>query len=190
MPQGVNYDKRKSERHLLPTTGIVILLTFACCLVIYIIGLHYFLHKHEGETANISGIYIGNIRGSPRTDKVGERQQSTTASLPVESADPAIIAVRTENQLQHNAEFNLEDNFSSADIDDTITAVVECSTSQGNLTIDVRGHWSPLGAVQYLKLVKNKLFENLPFFRVCPRYISIINVFFSLQFELSLNKWN
>jgi hypothetical protein len=29
---------------------------------------------------------------------------------------------------------------------DTITAIVECKTSHGPLTIDVREHWGPLGA--------------------------------------------
>jgi hypothetical protein len=57
-------------------------------------------------------------------------------------------------------------------IDDGVTAVVHCSTSQGNLTVDVRGGWAPLGAEQYLKLVEEGLFTDLPFFRVCPRYIS------------------
>ena len=61
-------------------------------------------------------------------------------------------------------------------IDDSITAVVECVTSQGNLTIDVRSNWSPLGAERYLQLVNLSLFTDLPFFRVCPRYITQFGV--------------
>ena len=57
-------------------------------------------------------------------------------------------------------------------IDDAVTAVVSCTTSQGNVTIDVRGKWAPLGAEQFLHLVDNNMFTDLPFFRVCPRYIS------------------
>ena len=60
--------------------------------------------------------------------------------------------------------------------DDTVTAVVQCSTSKGNLTIDVRSNWAPIGAARYLDLVKHKFFENLPFFRVCPRYITQFGV--------------
>jgi len=57
-------------------------------------------------------------------------------------------------------------------IDDTVTAVVECRTSAGNLTIDVRSGWSPLGAAQFLRLVDLDLFTDLPFTRVCPKYIT------------------
>ena len=57
-------------------------------------------------------------------------------------------------------------------IDDTVTAVVECSTTAGNLTIDVRSAWSPLGSAQYLKIVEKNLFEEMAFTRVCPRYIT------------------
>ena len=55
---------------------------------------------------------------------------------------------------------------------DRVTDVVQCATSRGNLTIDVRRQWSPLGVEQYLKLVKLGQFDDLPFTRVCPRYIT------------------
>lgn len=57
-------------------------------------------------------------------------------------------------------------------IDDTVTAVVECGTSAGNVTIDVRSAWSPRGAAQFLELVDLGLFTDLPFTRVCPKYIA------------------
>jgi hypothetical protein len=56
--------------------------------------------------------------------------------------------------------------------DDTVTAIVQCSTTAGNITIDVRGKWAPFGSSQFLKLVEMHFFEHMPFFRVCPRYIS------------------
>ena len=58
------------------------------------------------------------------------------------------------------------------DILDTITAIVECETTHGPLTIDVRENWAPLGAAQYLSLVDQEFFTDLPFFRVAPRYIT------------------
>jgi cyclophilin family peptidyl-prolyl cis-trans isomerase len=60
------------------------------------------------------------------------------------------------------------------DINDIVTHVVECSTTKGNITIDVRKHWAPLGAKQFIKLVdhENRFFKDLPFFRVCPKYIT------------------
>lgn len=58
-------------------------------------------------------------------------------------------------------------------IDDTVTDVVVCRTTQGNITIDIRGKWSPKGRLQYLKLLEGNRhhFNDLPFSRVAPRYI-------------------
>lgn len=55
---------------------------------------------------------------------------------------------------------------------DAVTALVQCGTSKGNVTIDVRGKWSPKGAEQFLKLVRLGHFDDLPFYRVAPRYIT------------------
>jgi len=60
--------------------------------------------------------------------------------------------------------------------DDTVTTVVSCSTSKGNLTIDIRRDWGPNGVDRYLNLVRSGFFEDLPFFRVCPRYITQFGV--------------
>lgn len=60
--------------------------------------------------------------------------------------------------------------------DDTVTTVVTCSTSKGNLTIDIRQDWGPNGASRYLDLVRANFFDDLPFFRVCPRYITQFGV--------------
>jgi hypothetical protein len=58
------------------------------------------------------------------------------------------------------------------DIDDTITATALCYTTKGKLEIDIRSGWSPIGAEQLLLLIDNGFFVNLPFTRVCPRYIT------------------
>lgn len=67
-------------------------------------------------------------------------------------------------------------DIASDGIDDSVTAVVECATSAGNLTIDVRAGWAPIGAKRYLDLVERGLFEELPFFRVCPKYVTQFGV--------------
>eukprot|EP01041_Mallomonas_annulata_P003045 gene3045-5963_t len=61
-------------------------------------------------------------------------------------------------------------------IDDTVTAVIKCSTTKGNLTVDLRSAWAPLGANLYLRLVDSGHFTDLPFSRVCPRYITQFGV--------------
>lgn len=57
-------------------------------------------------------------------------------------------------------------------IDDTVTSIVECKTSFGSFVIDIRKGWAPLGSQQFLYLVNNSFFENIPFSRVCPKYIT------------------
>lgn len=59
---------------------------------------------------------------------------------------------------------------------DLVTAIVECQTSHGNLTIDLRENWAPLGVKRFLELIERGLFTNSPFFRVCPRYITQFGV--------------
>jgi len=80
----------------------------------------------------------------------------------------------TGSSIQANSAYKHGDlNKSESDnLSDAVTAVVQCSTTKGNLTVDVRGHWAPVGSQQFLKLVTKGLFTDLPFFRVCPRYIS------------------
>lgn len=73
-------------------------------------------------------------------------------------------------------------------VDDTVTSVVECVTSQGNLTIDVRSGWAPLGSIQYLNLISQNFFTDLPFFRVCPRYITQFGAKYQSQINVKVIK--
>lgn len=104
---------------------------------------------------------------------------SNAPSNDVETAkklvSPAKKSISSINQIAQTAAIREKDQLheiANDGIDDTVTAVVECSTSAGNLTIDVRSAWSPLGAAQFLKLVELDLFTDLPFTRVCPKYIT------------------
>lgn len=71
---------------------------------------------------------------------------------------------------------SLEFNSSTGDLNDIVTAIIECQTSHGNLIIDIRENWSPYGARRYMELIERGLFTNSPFFRVCPRYITQFGV--------------
>ena len=55
---------------------------------------------------------------------------------------------------------------------DTVTHIVKCDTTKGDITIDIRKNWAPLGVPRFLELLNMDLFTNLPFFRVAPRYIT------------------
>eukprot|EP01035_Chromulina_nebulosa_P016935 gene16935-22427_t len=61
-------------------------------------------------------------------------------------------------------------------IDDTVTAIIDCNTTSGNIVIDVRSGWGPLGSNQFLELIKSNHFNDLPFYRVCPRYVTQFGV--------------
>lgn len=49
---------------------------------------------------------------------------------------------------------------------------MSCSTTKGNIIIDVRIGWAPLGAKHFKELIRSGYFNNLPFTRVCPKYIT------------------
>mmetsp|Transcript_25592 Transcript_25592/g.33315 ORF Transcript_25592/g.33315 Transcript_25592/m.33315 type:complete len:255 (-) Transcript_25592:196-960(-) len=63
------------------------------------------------------------------------------------------------------------DSFSQAP-SSTTTATVVCDTSVGTLTIDVKGHWAPLGAQRFLAMVDGGWFENLYMPRVVRGYLT------------------
>ena len=74
-----------------------------------------------------------------------------------------------EKPQGHRPEETDDPNFDPFDL---VTSVVECDTTQGSFTIDVRSAWAPLGAPRFLELVEMDMFTDLPFFRVAPRYIT------------------
>lgn len=82
--------------------------------------------------------------------------------------------VGTRKKLAGGSEFSNPVGFDiGADgIDDTVTAIVQCSTTRGDIVMDVRAGWSPVGAEQFLKLVDIGHFTDLPFTRVAPKYIT------------------
>lgn len=95
--------------------------------------------------------------------KILEQKRSKNVAADSESA------VATTNTKATASELKME---SSDGIDDTVTSEVTCTTTAGELTIDVRSAWSPLGAKQFIELVDKGLFTDLPFLRVAPRYIT------------------
>lgn len=104
---------------------------------------------------------------------------SKPPSLNYIKAEKKVIARTVEASKELQPLSTAERNQSEPD--DSVTAIVQCSTSRGNLTIDVRGHWAPLGSKQYLELVEENLFTDLPFFRVCPRYITQFGAKYNLK---------
>ena len=118
---------------------------------------------------------------------------SVAASASSVVADTALSAAESMSEKQRqresvkpspalhssNSRDSSSDPVSDPDPDallDAITSVVECRTTHGPVTIDVRAHWAPLGAAQFLLLVDQGFFTRLPFFRVAPRYITQFGV--------------
>ena len=63
--------------------------------------------------------------------------------------------------------------------------IFSCKTTQGDITIDVYTNWSKYGIVRFVELVESQLFDDLPFFRVCPRYI----MQFGIKYNGNDNNW-
>lgn len=61
---------------------------------------------------------------------------------------------------------------SNSGITDLVNNVVKCKTTHGDLIIDVRPTWAPEGSKRFVQLVDSGHFTHLPFFRVCPKYLT------------------
>ena len=62
--------------------------------------------------------------------------------------------------------------------DDTVTTVISCGTSKGNLTIDLRRGWGPVGAQRYLSLVQST------FLMTCPFFVCVLDILLSLELNI------
>ncbi|MBK5290838.1 MAG: peptidylprolyl isomerase [Acidobacteriia bacterium] len=49
--------------------------------------------------------------------------------------------------------------------------MVRLETSKGNVMVEVHPDWAPIGAKQFLDLVKDKFFDGARFFRVVPNFV-------------------
>ena len=64
----------------------------------------------------------------------------------------SILMAGAQSQQESGAAAALR-GFTSPPPSSTTTAVVQCDTSVGELTIDVKGHWAPRGARRFLEMV-------------------------------------
>jgi hypothetical protein len=142
-----------------PVSLIICVLSFFAALYIYV----FFSYFHTAVNHPPPSHHHHDIEDS------GILQQQTR------TREPNSLEIQQKNSQV--ASRIIKSNQSDLEgFNDFVTAVVECQTSHGNLVIDVREKWAPLGAQRYLELVELGLFTDLPFFRVCPRYITQFGV--------------
>jgi hypothetical protein len=75
----------------------------------------------------------------------------------------------------------------SSAVTDRVTDVVKCRTNYGDLVIDVRESWAPLGTKQFVSLVDAGFFTDMPFYRVCPKYMTLVGKKFDYQRNLTVS---
>jgi hypothetical protein len=73
------------------------------------------------------------------------------------------------------------------DVSDRVTDVVKCRTNYGDLVIDMRGSWAPLGTKQFVALVDAGFFTDMPFYRVCPKYMALVGKKFGYERNLTVS---
>ncbi len=145
-----------------PLAGYIVSIFLAFFLLTYASGYYFFGSSTETTSSENEHSSQGHIRGSPNV-----KTESNQIVEDIDFKKNAHSALKTRSQ--HKA-------MHPDGVDDTVTAVVECTTTSGNLTLDIRSGWAPKGAQRFFELIKLNFFVNLPFFRVCPRYISNPNV--------------
>ena len=55
---------------------------------------------------------------------------------------------------------------------DEITNKVHCTTTKGELTIEIYRDWSPLGADRFIELVEDGFFNEIAFFRCVGGFLT------------------
>lgn len=161
-----NNNKQQIQPFRRPENILIILLCF--CVILYIwVTLNYFLSP-SNSTSSISSISTTKTTTTPITNPI--------ITIPTTSSPKLILSNNEIKSSLRSNNNNVNIINKNNSLNDLVTAIVECQTNVGNLIIDVRENWSPLGSQRYLELVKMGFFENLPFFRVCPRYITQFGV--------------
>jgi hypothetical protein len=151
------------------------LLLYAFALIKYITGQfdEKPIHHQESYSSNTQDVaLVSDSTHAVLKNQVSDAIARGGVASSVKSGKGKSATPRTAAPIVKEVDYNISSKLNNLEPDDSVTAVVECSTSTGNLTIDVRGNWAPLGSAQFLSLVDKKLFSHLPFFRVCPRYIA------------------
>lgn len=166
----------------LPSMSSIICTVFIIFCLCYGVLLYYVSYLHLGS--NNTTLKTSTENNAKLKDGVVASENLVTndefvrrsASLRAAENSPQLTVSRTTDAVTphpiiHEKVEAVPDN----DID-AVTDIVECSTTQGNITIDVRSRWGPLGSARFLSMVEHNFFDDLPFFRVCPRYITQFGV--------------
>jgi peptidyl-prolyl cis-trans isomerase A (cyclophilin A) len=149
---------RRSEAEEREARNNVIYYSVGLLLILYI-----WWRKHHGDEVEVAP--SGAVYSSLRIQQDVDSAKSTN----IFDEDKTLKAVPKKATQYSNAAGR---DLAADGIDDTVTAIVECETTKGKVVIDVRRGWSPKGADQYIKIVDSGHFDDLPFTRVAPRYIT------------------
>ena len=61
----------------------------------------------------------------------------------------------------------------NASVDDpTVTNLVTCKTTKGPLKIEIYREWSPLGADQFMKLIRDGFYKDIALFRCVDKFLT------------------
>jgi peptidyl-prolyl cis-trans isomerase A (cyclophilin A) len=67
-----------------------------------------------------------------------------------------------------------------------VTHKVSCATTKGDLTIEVIGAWSPLGAARFVEMVQDNFYDEISLYRSVPNFLTQ----FGANNVPSKQKWN
>lgn len=81
-------------------------------------------------------------------------------------------AAAAEPEPESESEPEVEKEEMDSGVTDVVGDVVKCRTTHGDLIMDVRPSWAPVGSARFTELVEAGHFTQLPFYRVCPKYLT------------------
>ena len=136
------------------------------CLVVYV-----FLDKQAMQSSGVVTMQGTAIAPALRTPVVSPLRTSDASKIidtdGADSHTPANVIAATNTPANDKVEEKFVDP-----VTDLVSDVVLCKTTYGDLIFDVRKAWAPIGAARFVELVDAGHFTNLPFYRVCPKYLT------------------
>jgi hypothetical protein len=143
-------------------------MSFYACVVVYFISNN-----------------IGTSTKPPIAELPSKLRAEAAAMLVTDPTEKEEVAVKSKDKLKEREVARKDEPSDEPDtsdkttgdyvdpdsIQDIVNAVVKCKTTHGDLIIDVREAWAPLGAARFLEMVDADFFTDLPIFRVCPKYL-------------------
>lgn len=142
---------------------------YACVVVYFVLNKNALARVQPQQPVRNKSLLGNNLENNLRRTVV---EDSPTVSSEQPEEDKVVEEKEPQEKEVPTTDDGETESTAEDVVSDYVNAVVKCFTTVGELIIDVRAAWAPVGAARFLELVENGHFTDLPFYRVCPKYLT------------------